>query len=224
MSVIHIEDLEIEVIHKRIKNIHLRVYPPEGRIKVSVPPYTSRKFLLSFLHSKTEWIRKQKRKIGTERETLHKEFVQGEPHYYQGREYTLDVRDSSHPSVEIEGNSLVISLRPGHDRIKREKLLDDWMRQQLKEQIPPIIRRYETIMGVEVNFFGVKKMKTRWGSCNIRAGRIWLNLELAKKDPLWLESVVVHEMVHLLEASHNKRFYTLMDKYFPRWRVVRGEM
>lgn len=217
-EIITISDHTVEIHYKRIKNIHLRVYPPSGDVKVSAPFHTSKQMLLSFLISRVDWIEKQKKKISLKYEDSVKEFVTGETHAFLGEQYILEIREvRKKPSVQLEGKNLVLQVRPGQDTSKREEILYTWYRSQLKELIPSIIEKHERSMNVKVSSFGIKRMKTRWGTCNLKTRKIWLNLELAKDTLQRLESVVVHEMVHLLEPSHNKRFYRLMDQYYPQW-------
>jgi len=152
--------------------------------------------------------------------------VSGESHYLLGRRYRLRVLEQDGPNrIELKGNSeLAIRDRPGTGRDKREQVLNEWYRRHLKSLVPGLIARWQPVIGVRVADWGVKKMKTRWGSCNVRDQRVWLNLELAKKPPHCLEYVLVHEMVHLLERHHNKRFKALMDQFMPQWRLYRDEL
>ncbi len=151
------------------------------------------------------------------------EMISGEIHDYRGKSYPLKIIEhSAPPKVWIDGNDMLeMRVRSGTDRGKRLRILEEWYRYQLKQQVPELITRWEKVIGVPVKEWGIKKMKTRWGTCNIKAGRIWLNLELAKKPQKCLEYIVVHEMTHLLERYHNARFYRFMDSWMPDWRDYR---
>lgn len=176
--------------------------------------------------SKLNWIRRKQRDfIGQPRQS-RREMVTGESHYFRGRRYRLRVLEDSGPAqVLLRGSSeMLLRIRPGSDTAKREQVLNNWYRSHLKSQLPDLISHWQSFMSIEVADWGVKRMKTRWGSCNIRDRRIWLNLELAKKPPACLEYVLVHEMTHLLERHHNGRFKSLMDFYLPNWPIYREEL
>jgi predicted metal-dependent hydrolase len=223
---ITVNDLVVDVVRKDIKNLHLGVYPPAGRIRVAAPLRINDEAVRLFTLSRLPWIRRQQEKFqGQERQT-EREFITGESHYYQGRRYLLNVvyRDAT-PSVNVSNNkTLDLCVRPGSDIRERERVLTTWYRRQLKEQIVPLLARWEAIIGVQVAAWGVKQMKTKWGTCTIEARRIWLNLELAKKAPHCLEYVIVHELVHLLERHHNARFEAYMNRFMPLWRHYREEL
>jgi len=222
VSFIDIENLNIELTRKNIKNIHLRVYPPDGRVKVTAPRLMPRNIIRSFIISKIPWIEKQQKKMQSQIRENPKEFLDGESHDYLGRTYRLGVLETHQKAQAVlKDGELQLLVRPGHTREKRKQLLNQWYRKELKRLIPSIVEHYEPRLGVRINEIGIKKMKTRWGTCNIQAKRIWLNLELAKRPFECLEYVVVHEMIHLLETSHNKRFYRLMDQFYPRWKFYK---
>lgn len=153
-------------------------------------------------------------------------FVSGETHYYKGRPYLLNViQRQGVPRVELDTEGRMhLYVREGSSREQREKVLDEWYRKHLKAQIPLLVSKWESLIGVKINEHNVKKMSTRWGTCNIKARRIWLSLELAKKPEHCLEYVVVHEMVHLLEKRHDARFKSHMDRFMPEWRSFRKEL
>lgn len=222
-----LDDIPVEITRKKVKNINLRVYPSQRKVKISAPWHLKTNSIVQFAKSKEGWIRKH---LSNYRRPLRMEppkFETGETHLYQGLEFELVVSEHSAPPVIHllrDRRKMQMKVRGGSGRDKRAKVLKEWYRGRLKERIPKLIEKWENAMGVSVQEFGVKQMKTRWGSCNIRARRIWLNLELAKKSTACLESVVVHEMVHLLERRHNKRFYALMDEYFPQWREIDKEL
>jgi predicted metal-dependent hydrolase len=220
-----IDDLFIEITRKKIKNLHLRVTPPHGQIKVSAPQYMTNNFIKTFVLSKLTWIHKQQTKIQNQETVSPYEYKNGENHYFQGKAYPLKVvEQNGKPHGELTQSQLILYIRPEQGREKRKEILNQWYRSQLIEIIPLLIRRHETSMKVSVNEFRIKRMTTRWGTCHIGDKRIWINLELAKKPPICLEYIVVHEMCHLLEMAHNKRFYRLMDRFLPDWKLYRDEL
>jgi len=222
---IQLNELDVEVIKKDIKNVHLSVYPPNGRVRVSAPNAMSLDTLRVFIISKLGWIKKQQQKLLSQEREAKREFIDRESHFYNGRRYLLKIIKHNAPAkVELKHNELEMYIRSGTSVLKRQSVLNEWYRIQLKKSIPALIPKYEKLMGVKVNQFGVKRMKTRWGSCNPKAKRIWLNLELSKKPSECLEYIVVHEMLHLLESRHNDRFVSLMDKYMPKWKYYKEEL
>ncbi|NLX61864.1 MAG: M48 family metallopeptidase [Tissierellia bacterium] len=227
MEKIIINNIEIELTKKNIKNLHLSVHPPDGRVKISAPQYMDTDTIRLFAISKLSWIRKQQKKFINQERQPEREYVSGESHYFLGQRYLLNViyTNKRKQGVEIRNKKYIdLYVRENTPKHLRERVMTEWYRRELKKLIPPIIAKWEPIIGVEVNEFGVKKMKTRWGSCNPKAKRIWLNLELVKKSPTCIEYVVVHEMVHLLEKSHNERFIAYMDKFLPNWRAIKAEL
>lgn len=205
----------------------MRVYPSERKVRISAPWYLRMQVIQNFAESKMDWIQKHFQKFKPAVDPVEEEYISGEKHLYRGVKlelHVLAVEDVPKIKMRWDEKVLQMRVRPGSSKDKRAKVLKEWYRARLKEEIPKLIEKWEKPMGVAVSEFGVKQMKTRWGSCNIRAKRIWLNLELAKKSPACLESVVVHEMVHLLERYHNKRFYRLMDSFFPQWREIEKEL
>ncbi|MFK5948934.1 MAG: SprT family zinc-dependent metalloprotease [Methylococcales bacterium] len=224
-SELQLGDLTIQVLKKDIKNVHLSVYPPNGRVKVSAPKSMPLDTLRVFVISKLTWIRKQQQKLQAQAREAARDYIERESHYFKGERYLLKVVEHNHPpKILLDHQAITLYIRPKTSTEKRAVILNDWYRAQLKQQIPELITKYEKLMGVSVNEFGVKKMKTKWGTCNPIAQRIWLNLELAKKPPELLEYVVVHEMAHLLERSHNRRFVLLMDKFMPKWKFYKDEL
>lgn len=216
----------MEVVRKPIKNLHLSVHPPEGRVRVSAPLRIEDEAVRLAVVSRLRWIRRHQKTFADQPRQSQREMVSGESHYFMGRRYRLRVLEHDGPNrVSRNGNSeLTMMVRPGTGRDKRERFLNDWYRRHMKSLVPELISQWQPVIGVQVADWGIKKMKTRWGSCNIRDHRVWLNLELAKKPPHCLEYVLVHEMVHLLERRHNDRFKELMDKFMPQWRLYRGEL
>lgn len=224
-SELKVEEIIIEIERKKIKNLHLRVYPPDGRVKVSAPLRFSEDMIRSFAVSKIDWIRNNRNRIKEKNPQTPYEFASGESHLFNGCYYRLElIVSNTKPHVEIEGQILKLYVRPGSEADKRKAVMDDFYRGQLKQVLPGIIARWEKEIKVKVNEFGIKKMRTKWGTCNRNARRIWINLELAKKPPECLEYIVVHELVHLLERYHNSVFYGYMDKFLPQWRMYKKEL
>jgi predicted metal-dependent hydrolase len=220
---IDVNGLQVEVVRKAIRNLNLSVYASDGRVRISAPRYASNREIREFVTSNLSWIAKQQARFRARPRPSQPSFLTGESHYFMGRPYRLEVveRYGRHDVALNDGTDMVLYVRPGTSRANRKAALREWYRRQLKQCIPPLIRKWEPVIGVEVDQWGVKKMKTRWGSCNIDANRIWLNLELASKPPACLEFILVHEMVHLRVRRHNRRFKAYMDKYLPLWREHR---
>lgn len=226
MNNILINDIDVEVIKKKIKNIRLTVHPPNGVVKLSVPYSMTDEEVRSFVRSKLTWIKKQKSKFKSQEREIIQEFISGEIHYFFGKEYILNVLETlGKQHVEIHKDRYInLYIRPNSTKEKREKVMVEWYRGELKSIIPEYIEKWEAIIGVKVEDWGVKLMKTRWGTCNVQAKRIWINLEFAKKDTSFLDYIIVHEMVHLLERKHNDNFKSYMDKFLPNWRKVQAEL
>lgn len=226
MHQIIVNGLVIDIARKNIKNLHLGVYPPEGRIRVAAPLRVDDDAVRLAVISKLSWIKRQQSKFQIQDRQSAREYVSRESHYYLGRRYLLNVVSHNGPGKVVVRNKRTIDLyiREGADEDQREKVLIEWYRDELKRQIPFLIDKWESIVGVKVKAWGVKRMKTKWGSCNPEAGRIWLNLELIKKSSHCLEYILVHEMVHLLERKHNVQFRDLMDAFMPHWRLYRDEL
>ncbi len=214
--------ITVDVLRKDIKNIHLSVYPPTGRVRISAPLRMNLDTIRVFAISRLGWIKKQQRKLREQERETPREYLDRESHYVWGRRYLLKVvEEDSVPEVDIKHNTLLLQVRPGSDEEKKQAVLDEWYREQLKSALPPLVEKWERLMGVTVNRSMVRRMKTKWGSCNPVAGNILLNSELAKKPPECLEYIVVHEMAHLLEPTHNQRFIALMDSFIPKWQFYR---
>jgi len=215
-------DIPVEVLRKDIKNIHLSVYPPLGAVRISAPRAMREESIRCFALSRLDWIRKQQRKFGEQPRETPREYLDRESHYIWGQRRLLRIIEkNAPPSVQEQHKRLLMQVRPGSGTQKRQALLDDWYRKELKEVLPGIIASWEKKTGVAVSEFGIKKMKTRWGTCNHEAKRIWINLELAKKPKECLEYIVVHEMAHLIEPTHNHHFVTLMNSFMPQWKHYR---
>ena len=223
---IEVRGLSIEVIRKDIKHFYISVLPPNGKIRVSAPMRLDDDAVRMAIISRLGWIRRSQADFVKQQRQSQREFVSGETHYFAGRRYRLKVTEKDcPPRVKLLNNTRIgLTVRPGTDRDKRETVLYEWYREHLRAQVPPLLTKWETKIGVSVSEVRIKKMKTLWGSCNIEARRIWLNLELAKKPSSCLAYILVHEMVHLLERHHNDRFRELMDNFIPQWRIYRDEL
>ena len=223
---ITIENIDIELIRKNIKNIHLSVHPPDGRVRLSVPKRMDDDAVRTFVISKLSWINKHKKKYSLQERQAEIEFLSGESHYFLGSRYILNIIETTGKQrVQLRDDKYIdLYVRENSTKEKREKIMLEWYRQKLKMLIPGYIEKWENIIGVRVNDWGVKLMKTRWGTCNIRDKRIWINLELAKKNVTCLEYIVVHEMVHLLERYHNDVFKGYMSEFLPNWKSIKEEL
>ena len=216
---VEIGDITVDVTQKKIKNVHLSVYPPIGRVRISAPSHMSLDTIRAFAITKLNWIKKQQKKVREQARETSREYIENESHQLWGMRYLLQVLEKeAAPSVEVNQKALILHVRPGTDRAKKQAIVDSWYRDQIRNAVPALIEKWEPVMGVQVTNFYVRQMKTLWGSCNSKAGTIRLNSELAKKPRECLEYVVVHEMVHLLERSHGQRFIAFMDHFMPLWR------
>lgn len=226
MTQITISNIKIDVVRKDIKNIHLAVYPPTGRVRIAAPLKVTEDTIRLFAISKLSWIRRNQRKFEGQERISPREYKQRESHYFQGRRYLLNIVETDKMQKVVLKNKKFIELHIKPDTLtsKRHEILTEWYRIQLKKQIPAIIDKWEKILNVKVDDWQVKQMKTKWGACNIEKKRIWLNLELAKKPEHCLEYIIVHEMVHLLERHHNDRFLYYMDTHLPNWRQLKTEL
>jgi len=227
MTKIIIDDIEIEVTKKNIKTIRLSVHPPNGEVKVSASKRMTDESIRVFILSRLSWIKKQRLRFDNQEKIPEMEYISGESHYYFGERYLLNViyGSTNKSKVEIRNDEYIdLHVKIGSNKEKKEKAMKEWYRKKLKASIPPIIEKWEKNMNLKVNDWGVKQMKTRWGTCNINAKRIWINLELAKKPLHCLEYIIVHEMSHLLERGHGERFKSIMDKYYPQWKEVKAEL
>ena len=224
--VLQLGDVSVDVVRKDIKNLHIGVYPPAGRVRVAAPVRLDDDAVWLAVISRLPWIRRQQAGFVAQVRHSEREFVSGESHYFEGRRYRLDVLEGAGRSGVRLRNRTIMELRvpPGADRDTRERVLRRWYRRELQVRLPALLEKWEGKVGVSVREVRIKRMKTLWGSCNAAAGRIWLNLVLAKKLPSCLAFVLVHEMVHLLERHHNDRFVALMNAAMPQWRNYRDEL
>lgn len=226
MEQIIISNIAIDVVRKDIKNIHLAVYPPTGRVRIAAPLRVNEDTIRLFAVTKLGWIKRYQRKFEAQERQTPREYKNRESHYFQGRRYLLNLIEAdSTPKVVLRSKTYIdLYVRPESSTEKCHEILNEWYRQQLKQLIPELIQKWEKIMQVQVNDWQVKQMKTKWGTCNIEKKRIWLNLELAKKPIHCLEYIIVHEMVHLLERHHNDRFLHYINTYLPNWKQLKTEL
>lgn len=226
MYQIKISDFTIDVVRKEIKNMHLSVYPPTGRVRIAVPLAVEDEVIKLFAISKLSWIKRHQRQFETQERQSPRVFLTRESHYFEGKRYLLRIIEhEATPKIELNNKTHIdLYVRPNTTIEQRQIILNEWYRKQLKTRIPSLIEKWEKIMDVQVNDWGVKQMKTKWGTCNIEAKRIWINLELAKKPLSCLEYIIVHEMIHLQERYHNDRFLSFMEQYLPQWRFYKEEL
>jgi predicted metal-dependent hydrolase len=217
---IHVSGLPVEIARKGIKNLHLGVYPPNGRVRVAVPLRVGNEAVRLAVIGKLGWIRKQRARFAAQPRETEREMVSGESHYYLGRRYRLRVVEREGPSRVVLRNRTTIELqvRNGFETTGRTQVLQRWYRERLRERVPPLVAKWEAILGVRAVDVRIRVMKTKWGACSVDARRIWLNLELAKKPAQCLEYLVMHELTHLIERHHNDAFVSLMDRHMPMWR------
>jgi len=226
MEEIIINNIKIDVIRKDIKNIHLAVYPPTGRIRIAAPMSVNNDSIRLFAISKFSWIRRQQRKFDAQERISPREYKNRESHYFQGKRYLLNIIEVNSPPQVILKNKTYIDLyiRPGTTTPKRHEIMNNWYRSELKKIIPGYIEKWEKKLDVNILGWQVRLMKTKWGSCNIKKKKILLNLELSKKPVHCLEYIIVHEMLHLFERHHNDRFQNLLETYLPMWKKLKNEL
>lgn len=222
---IDIGGIPVDVIFKNIKNIHLSVHPPTGRVRIAAPEHMNLDTVRVYAISKIDWIKKHQRKFHEQERETRREYLDRESHYVWGKRYLLKINEENRvPAVELRHNQMVLTVRPRSGSEKREAIVTAWYRDLVREAVSSLIAKWEPVLGVTVNQIIVRHMKTRWGSCTSSSGTIRLNTELAKKPRECLEYVLVHEMIHLLEPSHNATFVSLMDSFMPHWRQLRDEL
>lgn len=224
-EIIQVGEIPITVTLKDVRNVHLSVHPPDGRVTLVAPLATRLDVARAYAISKLTWIREQQRKLINQARETTRQFLERESHYLWGRRYLLSiVHQDVKPVVTLDHRRITIHVRPGSDATKRAEVLHEWHKSLLHAVIPPFIATWEPKLGVKVKSYFLQRMKTKWGSCNHQAGHIRLNTELVKKPKDLLEYVIVHEMVHLLEPTHSDRFVAVLDKHYPNWREARAEL
>ena len=223
---IDVRDIPVEIDRKDIKNLHIGVYPPNGRVRAATPLHLDDEAVRLAVVSRLSWIKKQQESFKYQERQSKREMITGESHYFKGKRYRLDVVESEgRQEVRLINNkTMQIKVQPGTNSDKRLALLQKWYRQQLRNVINDLRPIWEQKMEVEIAELKIKIMKTKWGSCNIEDQRIWLNLELAKKSVSCTEYILVHEMIHFFERHHTERFRQLMEYYLPDWRLRKDEL
>jgi predicted metal-dependent hydrolase len=225
-DVVTIRGLEVDVVRKDIKNLHLGVYPPDGRVRVAAPPHVSDDAVRLAVVGKLGWIRRKREKFASQLRQTEREAVTGESYYLFGRRYRLTVFecDGRQQVVLRSKTKMELHVRRGVTTQQRLAVLDRWYRRLLRETLEPMLAGWQATIGVTPAFWGIKRMKTKWGACNHQDRRVWLNSELAKKPVACIEYIVVHELVHLIEPTHSLRFIELMDRFLPDWRSRRAQL
>jgi predicted metal-dependent hydrolase len=215
----------VDIELKNIKNIHLSVYPPTGRVRISAPERMDLSTIRVYVISKLGWIKQQQLKFQVQERETKREYLERESHYVWGDRYLLHIIEIERaPYIDLSHKNMILGIRPGSSEKRRKDVVEEWYRGQVKEVAKPLIARWEVLMGVKVNRLYVQRMKTRWGTCNPRAGSIRLNTELAKKPRECIEYVIVHELAHLIEPSHNARFISVLDRFLPHWQQLKDEL
>lgn len=221
-NTITVSGIEVLIERKDIKNLHLAVYPPYGMVRVAVPEHITDDNVRLAVISKLNWIKKQKSNFKEQPRQSKREMLSGETHYFFGKRYRLEIiKESPKNKLEISNNKIFLYLKNELNQEKKELLINKWYREELKKHLTILIEKWEAIIGIKVNSWGIRKMKTKWGSCNIEKKHILINSELAKKPFECIEYIVVHEMVHFLERHHNDNFKFYMDKFFHNWKISR---
>lgn len=224
-----VADIEVELVQKDIKNLHLAVYPPDGRVRLAAPKEVNEKTLELYVISKIPWIRKQQRKFANQNRQSARKYIDRESHYFLGKRYLLRVHETGHsyrsPKIILTGKTYMdMFVKPGFTMEKKADLLKEWYRMQLKTVLAELLPKWEKILGVQSNHVKVQTMRTKWGSCSTDKGNLLFNIELAKKPYDCIEYVVVHELAHLLERTHNDNFIAYLDKYLPNWKHLKEEL
>lgn len=218
---LNIAGIPIEVCKKNIKNMHLYVKPPKGSVTVSAPLSMSDEAIERFVRTKISWIKRQVSKFDNQLRQSEREYISGETLYVWGKQYYLKTEHGNKNSLVLSGDKAILTVRKESTAEQRENFIREWYRKLLKSEITRLLPKWEKVTGLKAAGWQTKYMTTRWGTCNIKTGKIWLNLQLAKKTPECLEYIILHELVHLTEKNHNERFVSLMDSYMPMWREIK---
>lgn len=221
-GVMHVQGIVVEVTRKDVKHVRISIHPPGGEVRVSAPRHVRDAEIARILEARMSWIVRKQAEVAARETQPHLEFVTGEMHAFAGQRYRLVViEDAGRPAVNLVGDTMEMRVPPGASAGQRAAVLERWYRKQLGERLTPLVSRWSERLGVDVPEVRIRRMKTRWGSCNVRAKRIWLNLELAGRPASSLEYVVVHELAHLIEPGHGPRFWALVERHLPGWRRER---
>ncbi len=225
MQTIKVGNFDIDVMHKEIKNVHLSVYPPTGRVTISAPSHMNTELLRVYAISRIGWIKQQQKKLLSQAREPVKEFVNRETHYFKGKRFLLKLEDYQPANaVELKHNKLIVKTKLLRSEENTAKLIDMFYRIELHKIIPDLVNKWSEILNVNITAYGIKKMRTKWGTCNPIAKRIWVNVELAKKPIHCLEYIIVHELVHLLERKHNDKFVGHLNTHLPNWKQIKQEL
>lgn len=220
-----IANIPVEVVKKKIKNMHLYVLPPDGHVRVSVPASLSDEVITMFVRTKIGWIRKQREKFQNQPRQAKREYVSGETFYVWGKQYYLQVVYSySGNSLVLSGDKAILTVRKESTVKQRENYVRGWYRTQLKEKINQLLPKWEQITDLHPSSWQTKYMTTKWGTCNTQTRKIWLNLQLAKKPVECLEYVLLHELAHLQVKNHGPEFVAILDQYMPFWRDIKKSL
>jgi predicted metal-dependent hydrolase len=225
VETIKLGEISIAVTRKDIKNVHLSVHPPHGRVTLSAPKTTRLEVARAYAISRLGWIRVQRKKLADQARETPRQFINRESHALWGRRHLMRVvyKDAK-ASVTLDHKRITLTVRPGAGAAKRAKVVHEWHKTLLHRVVPGLIQKWEQKLKVEVQDYFLQRMKTRWGSCNYRAGHIRLNTELVKKPKDLLEYVIVHEMAHLIDPKHSDRFIAILSENYPTWREARAEL
>lgn len=224
-DIIELAEIQIEVTRKDIKNVHLSVHPPDGRVSLSAPLNTRLEVARAYAISKLGWIRLQQEKLAKQPRETSREYVKRESHYLWGRRYLLNiVHATGKQQVTLDHKRINLYVKPGSSRDKKNEVFYEWQKKQLHAFVSHTVAKWEPILGVKAHAYFLQKMKTKWGSCNHKSGNIRLNTELVKKPKDLVEYVIVHELAHLLVPVHNEKFIGILDRFYPNWREARMEL
>ena len=218
---VSISGIPVEIYKKKIKNMHLYVKPPNGKVMVSAPLSMSDEAIERFVRTKTSWIKRQVNKFENQPRQSEREYVSGETLYVWGKQYFLQTDYDNRSSLVLSGDKAILVIRKGSTADQREKYIREWYRKLLKTEIERILPKWEKKTGLKTESWQIRYMTSRWGSCKIKKRKIWLNLQLAKKTPECLEYIILHELIHFVEKGHNEKFNTLLDQYMPKWREIK---
>jgi predicted metal-dependent hydrolase len=222
---IKLGDIKIQVTRKNIKNVHLSVYPPDGRVTLSAPTNTRLEVARAYAISKLGWIRQQQDQLRKQARETERQYIERETHYLWGRRHLLSVVEfDAKPYVKLDHKIITLQIRPGSTSEKRAEIIHEWHKELLHEYIQKLIQKWEKKLDDNVEAYFLQRMKTKWGSCNTKAANVRINTELVKKPKDLVEYVVVHEMIHLIEPTHSDKFIQLLSEHYPSWREARAEL
>lgn len=214
-----IAGVEMRIVRKDVRHLHLNVLPPDGRVRITAPPWMETESVRLFVLGKLGWIKRQRQKMSVQARETPRDYIDRESHFVWGQRYLLQiVEHDATPQVELRHKKLVMRVRPGSDAARREAVLSAWYRNQLRNEAQRLLGHWVPLVGRRPDVIHIQKMKTKWGSCNPAKGSIRLNTELAKKPPECLEYILLHELVHLLDPTHGPQFIATMDQLLPQWR------